>query len=101
MEWDFFFKQLEAGWNINEICFCFSDDADESEYYLGYSIGNKKPYWAGYCDVENGCEFESAIELVEATIFDGRSFKERWNNVIIHSIEGCCLEEWIEYVQHK
>lgn len=38
----FLFKQLEAGWNINEICFHFIDDADEIEYYLGYSIGNKK-----------------------------------------------------------
>jgi len=33
---------MEGGWNINEIC--FNDDADESEYYLGYSIDNKKPY---------------------------------------------------------
>ena len=69
---------MEGGWNINEIC--FNDDADESEYYLGYSIGNKKPYWVRHCNAENGCEFESAIELVDATIFDERSFREQCNH---------------------
>lgn len=33
-----------------------------------------------YCNAENGCEFESAIELVDATIFDERSFREQCNH---------------------
>ncbi len=44
MEWDFFFKQLEAGINTNETCFYFKDDPDENEYYLGYLSQYKKPY---------------------------------------------------------
>ena len=36
MEWDFFFRQLEAGINIDETCFYFADDADKNEHYLGY-----------------------------------------------------------------
>lgn len=36
MEWDFFFRQLEAGIYINETCFYFTDDPEEKERYLGY-----------------------------------------------------------------
>lgn len=97
MEWDFFFRQLEAGINIDETCLVFADDPDEHEHYLGYLPQFKKPYWVGYCDIEDGCEFESAKELVEAPIFDGKSLRERWNSVVIWSIGGTCLEDWIKY----
>lgn len=73
MEWDFFFRQLEAGININETCFYFKDDPDENEHYLGYLSQYKKPYWVGYCDIKDGCEFGNATELVDAPIFDGKS----------------------------
>ena len=36
MDWDFFFRQLAAGMNIDETCFYFSDDPNEEEHYLGY-----------------------------------------------------------------
>lgn len=93
MEWDFFFRQLEAGINIDETCFYFTDDPDENEHYLGYLPQYKKPYWVGYCDIEGGCEFESAKELVEAQIFDGKSLRERWSSVVICSIAGCSLDD--------
>ena len=48
MEWDFFFRQLEAGINIDETCFYFADDLDENEHYLGYLPQYEKPYWVGY-----------------------------------------------------
>ena len=32
MEWEFFYRQLKAGKNIDETCFYFSDDEDESTY---------------------------------------------------------------------
>lgn len=50
---------------------------------MGFLFGSKKPYWVGYCDIENGCEFESANELVDPPIFDGKSLRARWNDVII------------------
>lgn len=68
---------------------------------MGFLFGSKKPYWVGYCNIENGCEFESANELVDPPIFDGKSLRARWNDVIIYSIKGCCLEEWLKYFQHK
>ena len=52
MNWDFFFRQLSAGKNIDETCFSFCDDPDEKEHYLGFIPHCDEPYWIGYCDVE-------------------------------------------------
>jgi len=100
MDWDFFFKQLEAGMNINETCFYFADDPEEKERYLGYMPEQERPYWVGYCDLPGGCDFKSAVELVNAPIFDGKSLKDRWDNVIICGIEGCSLDDWMKLFQH-
>ena len=100
MDWDFFFRQLEAGININETCFYFDDDTEEKEHYLGYISEQEKPYWVGYCDIDGGCEFKSATELVNAPIFNGRTLRERWNKVIVCHIEGCGLDDWMKYIPH-
>ena len=100
MEWDFFYRQLEAGLNIDETCFYFSDDETERERYVGYLPQYEKPYWIGYCDVEDGCEFKSACELVNAPVFDGRSLKERWSEAVIISVEGIPFEQWLEHMEH-
>ena len=100
MKWNFFFKQLEAGINVNETCFYFRDDPNEEEHYLGYIPDQKEPYWVGYCDIENGCDFANAIELVNAPIFNGKTLKDRWDDVIICHIEGVCLDDWMNCFQH-
>lgn len=100
MEWTFFFKQLDAGVMINETCFYFSDDPSEEEHYLGYLSQSEKPYWVGYCDIRDGCEFETASELVNAPIYDGKSLKSRWNEVVIVSIEGLPFDDWMKYCCH-
>lgn len=95
-----FYKQLESEKNIDETHFYFADNPDKKEHYLGCLPQYEKPFWVGYCDIENGCEFESAAELVNAPIFDGRTLKERWNQVNICSIEGLAIEDWLKYVKH-
>lgn len=100
LEFDFFFRQLEAGLNIDETCFFFADDPEEEEHYLGYLPQYDKPYWVGFCDVENGTEFETAEELVNAPIFNGKSLKNRWSDVRICGIEGFPLDDWLESVEH-
>ena len=70
------------------------------EHILGYLPQFEKPYWIGYCDVEDGCEFATAKELVEACVFNGKSLKERWDKVIIYSIEGIDLQDWLEVCEH-
>lgn len=100
MECSFFLRQLEAGMWIDETCFYFSDDLIEEEHYLGYRPEYKKPYWVGYCDIKDGCEFKTASELVEAPIFNGKSLKSRWKQVVIVSIEGLSEDDWMECCSH-
>ena len=100
MEWSFFFRQLEAGMLIDETCFYFSDDPTEGERYLGYLPEDEKPYWAGYCDIEDGCEFKTADELVNSPIYDGKSLKSRWDKVVIVSIEGLDRDDWMQCCRH-
>ena len=100
MNWDFFFRQLSAGKNIDETCFSFCDDPDEKEHYLGFIPHCDEPYWIGYCDVEGGCAFKTAEELVSAPVFEGKCLRERWSGVMINGIGGLSFEEWLKYAEH-
>lgn len=100
LDFDYFFRQLKAGVNVNETCFYFDDDPSEDEHYLGYREKGTYPYWVGNCDVKDGIAFETADELVKAPVFGGKSLKERWGNVRICSIGTFPLEDWMECVEH-
>lgn len=101
LDYDFFFKQLKAGMCINETCFYFSDDPTEEEHYIGFLPEYDKPYWCSRCyDIPDGAEYETAEELVNAPIWNGKSLKERWTEVRICQIEGMCLESWIKGCKH-
>ena len=100
LEFDCFYKQLVAGKWIDETQFYFADDPNEKDCFLGYLPQYELPYWVGYCDIEEGTEFKTADELVNAPIFDGQSLKERWDMVRIASIEGIPLDDWITSVPH-
>ena len=82
--------------NINETSFVFKDDPCNIEHFIGYLPQYEMPYWVGYCDVEGGCEFKTAKELFEAPIFDGRSIKDRWDEVEIITIGAISIDEWNE-----
>lgn len=88
-----FFRQLKTGVSIDETCFYFSDDPKETEHFIGYLPEYEEPYWVGYCDIPNGCEYHSAEGLVEAKIFDGKSLRERRSNVRSISIWGIGLDD--------
>ncbi|SFC70143.1 hypothetical protein SAMN02910406_02210 [Ruminococcus albus] len=75
------------------------DDPDEQERYLGWIGGQEKPYWVGYCDIPDGCEYSSAEEMFTAKIFDGRSLKERWEQADICNIGGIDAETWLSYYE--
>lgn len=98
-EWSFFYRQLVSGLYVDETCFYFSDDPNEREHYLGCLPQYEKPYWIGYCDVENGCEFESALELVNAPVFDGRSLEQRRGEMVVISVEGLSYDNWLRLRQ--
>ena len=92
--WDLFYQKLKAGDFIDETLFYFSDEPDE-DHYIGCSPKDEEPYWAGYCDVNGGCTFATADELVNAKIYDGKSIRERWDDIVITHIEGMCLKDWL------
>ena len=100
LDFDYFYRHLEAGVSINETCFYFTDDADKIERYLGFIPKYDKPYWVGYCDIPDGTEFCSAEELVNAKIYNGGSLKERWGSVRITGISGVDLDYWQTHFRH-
>jgi len=100
LDYDFYFKQLQAGMWIDETCFYFADDPAEKEHYIGYAEGYAQPYWCGYCDIAGGLEFDTAEQLMDAPIWNGKSLKDRWGKVRICHIEGLPLEDWLICCKH-
>ena len=100
LDFDYFFRQLKAGVNIDETYFYFIDDGDEKEYYLRYYPKHEKPYLAGGYNMSFGIEFLTAEELVNSKIFNGKSLKDDWTKVHICSVEGFVLEDWLNFLQH-
>jgi len=100
LDFNYFFKQLSAGVSIDETCFYFRDDPKKAEHYIDFLPENETPYWVGYCDIPDGCEFYTAEELVDAKIFNGKSLKEKWCNVHIVSICGIGIDDWINSCPH-
>ena len=86
---------------IDETIFYFDDDPIETEHYLGCLREYNKPYWAGYCDVPDGCEFRTASELLNAKIYDGFSIKDRWKNIVFVNVGGIHIEAWLDIYQDK
>lgn len=80
--------------NIDETAFYFKNDPDEAERFIGFLPEYDKPYWVGYCDIKDGCEFKTAKELFEAPVFDGKSLKDRWDDVVLYRIGGIDVEDW-------
>ena len=82
------------GPNIDETAFYFENDPEELEHFIGYLPEYEHPYWVGLCDIENGCEFKTAVELFEAPIFNGKSIKDRWDEIILFQIGGIAIDDF-------
>lgn len=95
---DMFLKAFEHDdiFPVDETSFYFSDNPNETDHCLGCLREYEKPYWVGYCDVPDGCEYATASEMLEAKIFDGKSIKDRWDSVVLCSIGGIPVEDWLD-----
>ena len=82
--------------DVDETAFYFKSDPDETERFIGFLPEYDKPYWVGYCDIKDGCEFKTAKELFEAPIYDGKSLKDRWDDVVLYQIGGISATDWEE-----
>jgi hypothetical protein len=91
---------LKSGICIDETCFYFADDPQEIDHFLGFLPQYDEPYWVGFCDIPNGCEYRTADELIEAKIFDGKSLKERWDTVRFFTIGCFPYDEWMKLYGH-
>ena len=85
-------KMFRNGFGVDETVFYFNDDKEQREHYIGYISKYDKPYWAVYCDIDNGVEFKTADELFNAKIYDGKSIKDRWEQIVLTEIGGLSIE---------
>ena len=94
------FEEEKYQESMDETVFCFQNDPKNEDHYLGCLLTKMdgspcdKPYWAGYCDIPNGCMFETARELLEAPIYNGHSIAEQWYDINICQIGGLDPVEW-------
>ena len=94
-DFDFFLHCLKTdGWRMDETSFYFADDPAEAEHLIGYLPQYETPYWAGYCDIPDGCEFRTAEELVNAKIYGNKSLCERWASVRLINVGGIPLKDF-------
>ena len=98
---DYLIQEFKAGMNVDETSFTFEKDNQDLLRYIGYSENDPLPYWAGLCDLPNGRRFQTADELFEAKIYDGKSLKERWDEVTIYSINSLPLDDWLSCLPHS
>ena len=82
-------------WPIDETSFFFEDDPEKTERFLGCLRKYEKPYWAGYCDQPDGMEFSTASELLNALIWDGKSIRDRWEQVVSLQIGMLPVDDWM------
>ena len=95
LDYEFFLDLLKTNGSwLDETCFYFVDDPEETERWLGCILSREKPYWIGGCDIPGGAEYLTAEELVHAPIFNGKSLWERWSQMRIFGAMGLSLEDW-------
>lgn len=98
---DYLIQEFKAGMNVDETSFSFKKDNQDFIRYIGYSENDPLPYWAGLCDLPDGRRFQTADELFDAKIYDGKSLKERWDEVTIYSINSLPLDDWLSCLPHS
>lgn len=91
-----YYFENDGKYPIDETTFYFDDDPDKIIHYIGCLRQYEKPYWAGYCDISDGCEFFTAEELFTAKIYNNKSIKDRWKNIVIVEIGGMATADWIK-----
>ncbi len=77
---------------LGEIDFYFQSETNEQEYYIGYDSEHDE-YWAGLCDIPDGCILKTAKDLFEAKIYGGKSIKDRWGDLVLLNI-GYRVYDW-------
>ena len=87
---------------LNESEFRFASDPISpkqpgycTERMIGWMSNQSKPYWIGGCDNDADAQFSSAEELMDAPVFGGKSLRERWDEIMLHSLMSINPDEWM------
>lgn len=102
------FEDLEKVFSVSventaciEIEFMLSNSDKFCQCWMGKLYGKeieKETYWFGLTeDGMNAYDYTSFEEMSQATVFDGKSLRDVWNDVEMISIDGCEPEERVEY----
>ena len=106
MDYDLFLRCLtECADSIDETEILFLDDEARGDCIMGFVPyimlnGREKkrfdrPYWIGTgCDIENGADFPTAEEMLQAKAYGGRSIKDAWDNVCVLHLGMVPLDIW-------
>lgn len=97
--YDELLELFKKGDMVDETMFQFVTET--CEHYLGFLPEYDEPYWAGYCDIEDGFTCKTAEELFNAPIYHGKSLKDRWNEIVIVNIGGIYIDDWYKYVRKE
>lgn len=77
--------------NSDKFCQCWMGKTYDKEM-------DKEVYWFGLTeDGLNAYDYTSFEEMSQATVFDGKSLRDVWNEVEMISIDGCEPAERVEY----
>lgn len=77
--------------NIDKFCLCWMGKLYDKEI-------EQEAYWFGLTeDGMNAYDYTSFEEMSQATVFDGKSLIDVWDDVEIISVDGCEPKERVEY----
>ena len=88
-----------SGKHCGEIAFRLTDSETFTLCWMGklYSADEQRDvYWYGLTeDGQNAYEYATFAELADAPVFDGKSLKDVWDDVVVLEIDGCAPEVFL------
>lgn len=94
-DYDFVLSLFEKGIReVDETSFYFRPESPFYDHMIGYLPEYEEPYWAGDCDIPDGCEFKTAKELFEAKIYGRKSIRDRWDELEMIHFGGFDVDDW-------
>ncbi len=95
---DLFKDKLIKGQYMYENNFYIDGIDKYDDCWIGFNDQFEEPYWFGITpDGNNAYEYNTADEILNAKVFDGKSMYELWDKVYFYSLNGVDALEWIWY----
>lgn len=98
ISFDLFRDELIKGQYMYENNFYIDGIDKYNDCWIGFNDQFEEPYWFGITpDGNNAYEYNTADEILNAKVFDGKSMYELWDKVYFYSLNGVDVLEWIWY----